>query len=1080
MEYSSLYLLPCVLFFLSSFQIISPSSDNSCLHDQSSALLQFKQSFSIHKFASQYPTNYPKTESWKPDTDCCHWDGVTCDKANGHVIGLDLSNSWLYGPFHSNTTLFHLRHLQTLSLAYNDFYPSPIPYGFHLLTNLTHLNFSSSGFSGQIPLDISGLTKLVSLDLSRNDISLKPEKHSLGTLVQRLTNLRELDLNGVNISSVVPDLLADLSSLTYLHLGSCQLYGTFPKSIFLLPNLQSLRVSDNPNLTLVLPEFHSGNSLRFLDLSSTNFSGELPASIGKLKLLNSLYLLSCQLYGTFPVSIFLLPNLQSLDVSDNPNLTVYLPKFHSGSSLRYLDLSSTNFSGELPDLISKLKLLNSLSFSSYQLYGTFPKSIFLLPNLQSLSVSYKSNLTVYLLRFHPGSFLRDLELVGMRISREYVDSISKLKHLNGLSLRNCNFSGSIPSSLGNLTQLTKLDFSYNNFSHQIPPLLRNLTHLVYLDLSNNQFSGRIPSILANLTHLEYLSLWNNQLTGPIPSYVSGLPNLSILFLDGNSLSGTVELNMFLTLKNLTSLYLSDNTLSLITTVHINSTFPKFQGLGLSSCNISEFPDFLKNQNELEWLDLSNNKIHGQIPKWMWNIGKETLNGMNLSYNFLQGLDEPPAILPWGGLQYLDLQSNQLQGPLPIPPISTSFFSISNNKLTGEIPSLICKSSSLEILDLSNNSLSGLIPQCLGNFSNSISVLKLRRNRFHGTIPQKFSTGSNLRTLDFNGNLLKGRVPRSLVNCKRLEVLDLGNNQLNDTFPFWLESLPELQVLDLRFNKLHGPIGCPQTNCAFSTLRIIDLSYNEFTGHLPSTYFLHWSAMMMSDENKSEFKYMGRTYYHDSVTITIKGLEMVYEKILTSFTAIDFSNNKFQGEIPESIGNLRSLHALNFSGNSLTGSIPSSLGNLTELESLDLSQNTLSGEIPQQLATLTFLEVLKLSRNHLKGPIPRGPQFDTFSNTSYEGNSGLCGVPLVKKCVYTDVVQPPKSLFHQDQDSEATSEEFDWQIVSSGYGCGVIIGVVIGYTIFWRQNGWLRRRMSSKLSKWEGKMSKKKGDNHKRR
>ncbi|KAF8391161.1 hypothetical protein HHK36_023462 [Tetracentron sinense] len=903
---SFLYLLLCVLFFLSFLQIISPSSHRSCLHDQSSALLQFKHSFSINKSASEDST-YPKAESWKPHTDCCSWDGVTCDIVNGHVIGLDLSNSWLYGSIHSNTTLFHLRHLQRLSLAYNHFNYSPIPYGFHLLTSLTHLNLSSSAFSGQIPLEILGLTKLVSLDLSWNhnllkleNLSwshklLKLEKPSFRTLVQRLTNLRKLHLAYVNISSIVPDFLADFSSLTSLDLRYCQLYGIFPKSIFLHPNLQSLRVSENLNLTLYLPDFHSGSSLRILDLSRTNFSGELPASINKLKLLNSLY------------------------------------------------------------------------------------------------------------------------------------------------LKACNFSGSISSSI-----------------------------------------GPIPSSVTGLSNLITLSLHGNSLSGAIPRSISKLVNLEHLYLSSNNFSGTVELDEFFKLKNLTYLHLSDNSLSLITTVHINSSFPKFIQLGLSSCNISKFPDFLRNQNELQSLDISNNKIHGQIPKWMWNVGKETLDYMNLSHNFLQGLEEPPAILPWGSLQYLDLHSNQLQGPLPIPSISTSFFSISNNKLTGKIPRLICKASSLEILDLSNNNLSGLIPQCLGDFSKSISVLKLRNNRFHGPIPQKISNGSSLRTLDINNNQLKGHVPRSLVNCKRLEVLDLGNNQLNDTFPFWLESLPKLQVLDLRMNKFHGPVGCPRTNCAFSKLRIVDLSRNEFTGDFPSTYFLHWSAMMMSDENKSQFKYMGDTYYQDSVTVMNKGREMVYEKILTIFTTIDFSYNRFQGEIPESIGNLRSLLRLNFSGNNFAGSIPSSLGNLTMLESLDLSHNKLSGEIPQQLTTLTFLAVLILSGNNLIGPIPRGKQFDTFLNTSYEGNSGLCGFPLLRKCGDTEVVQNPTSLFHQDQDSEATSEEFDWKIVLMGYGCGVIIGVVIGHTIFWRQNGWLRRIMSTKLSKWEGQMSKKKGNNRKRR
>ena len=72
--------------------------------------------------------------------------------------------------------------------------------------------------------------------------------------------------------------------------------------------------------------------------------------------------------------------------------------------------------------------------------------------------------------------------------------------------------------------------------------------------------------------------------------------------------------------------------------------------------------------------------------------------------------------------------------------------------------------------------------------------------------------------------------------------------------------------------------------------------------------------------------------------------MIYEKVLEIFTALDFSCNRFVGDISKSIGNLNGLHLLNLSNNILTGCIPPMLGDLTVLESLDLSQNKLSREI----------------------------------------------------------------------------------------------------------------------------------------
>ena len=47
-----------------------------------------------------------------------------------------------------------------------------------------------------------------------------------------------------------------------------------------------------------------------------------------------------------------------------------------------------------------------------------------------------------------------------------------------------------------------------------------------------------------------------------------------------------------------------------------------------------------------------------------------------------------------------------------------------------------------------------------------------------------------------------------------------------------------------------------------------------------------------------------------------------------------------------------------------GHIPSSMRNLPQLELLDFSWNKFSGEIPQQLAQLTFIESFNVSYNNV--------------------------------------------------------------------------------------------------------------------
>ncbi|KAB1224460.1 Receptor-like protein 12 [Morella rubra] len=199
------------------------------------------------------------------------------------------------------------------------------------------------------------------------------------------------------------------------------------------------------------------------------------------------------------------------------------------------------------------------------------------------------------------------------------------------------------------------------------------------------------------------------------------------------------------------------------------------------------------------------------------------------------------------------------------------------------------------------------------------------------------------------------------------------------------------------------------------LQIVDVASNNFSGNFPVKNFSTWKAMIDGeDEARSELNHLqfkvlrfGQFYYQDSVSVTLKGLDIELVKVLTIFTSIDVSCNSLAGPLPEEVGVLKSLYVLNLSHNAFTGQIPISLANLTHLESLDLSSNKLTGNIPMQLAeSLNFLSVLNLSFNQLVGRIPNVKQFATFSNTSFEGNKGLCGFPLNATCAPN--VRPPSA------------------------------------------------------------------------
>ncbi|XP_031272564.1 receptor-like protein 6 [Pistacia vera] len=780
------------------------------------------------------------------------------------------------------------------SLADNDFNRSKIPSEISNLFRLSYLDLMCSNFFGQIPWEILELSKLETLDTSLNH-KMELQKPGLRSLVEKLTHLKVLILDEVNISSPVPRILANFSSLTVLSL------------------------------------------------------------------------MGCELHGEFPAKIFRLPNLHIIDVEGNENLSGYLPEFEKSSPLQALILEGTRFFGEIPH------------------------------------------------------------------------SMGNLRSLVGLCIRKCAFSGSIPSSLGNLSSLDRLA------------------------LGSNRFTGPIPFEIRNLAQLSFLDLGSNQLQGPFPSAFYDFKNLQWLDVGSNNLSGKVDLDMLLhKLKSLQVLILSSNNLSLLTKTNVHTKFSKLYILRLGSCNLIEFPDFLQNQDQLSDLDLSSNKIVAPIPRWFFSFNTINLGFVNLSNNLLTGFDQGPISLSRTGIVSLDLRSNKLQGSLPIPSLHTMVYLVSYNNFTGEIPLSICNLNSLQVLDLSHNNLSGKLPQCLATFSH-LSTLNLQSNKFHGSIPQNLLNGTNLRMIDLSQNQLQRRIPRSLVNCTKLEFLNLGNNQIRDTFPSWLETLPKLKVLILQSNRLRGAIKEPETNYSFPKLRIIDLSHNKFIGYLPSKFFQFWNAMKVV--NASPLAYLGTEMlfkssgnivhvsmnYGYSFQMRVKGIELDYGKISNFLTAISFSGNKFEGEIPTSITNLRGLRFLNLSNNNLKGPIPAAMGNLTALESLDVSNNKLSGQIPQQLEDLTFLAFFNVSNNHLTGRIPQGKQFDTFENISFDGNPGLCGKQIARKC---EDFQPPKK--EEGPAGLKFPSEFGWKIILIGFASGLVTGVALEHAYSARKKAHKKR------------------------
>ncbi|KAH8484619.1 hypothetical protein H0E87_026392 [Populus deltoides] len=428
-----LFLIPFLtIFFGVNVFLVS----GQCRKDQQSLLLQLKNSLEFDRSVSA------KLVKWNSTSDCCEWPGITCDEGSGRVISLDLSFESITGGLDDSSGLFSLQFLHSLNLSFNSF-STALPVGFANLTDLISLNLSSAGFTGQIPNDISKLTKLVSLDLSANSFlggpPLKLEQPNLATLVQNLTHLTELLLDGVNISAhgndwckalssslpnlkvlsmsncylsgpldvslaklqslsiirlsgnnlstPVPEFLANYSKLTALQLSSCQLNGIFPQAIFQVPTLEILDLSYNEFLQGSFPEFHQNLSLRTLLLSNSIFSGTLPQSIGELEKLSRIELAGNNFTGPIPNSMANLTQLFYLDLSSN-KFTGTLPSFRKSKNLTYVDVYHNQLTGEIPS--SHWEGLRSLTYVDLRnnaFNGSIPSSLFAIPPLQKIQLS---------------------------------------------------------------------------------------------------------------------------------------------------------------------------------------------------------------------------------------------------------------------------------------------------------------------------------------------------------------------------------------------------------------------------------------------------------------------------------------------------------------------------------------------------------------------------------------------------------------------------------------------------------------------------------------------------------------------
>ncbi|XP_064947950.1 probable LRR receptor-like serine/threonine-protein kinase At1g53430 isoform X4 [Musa acuminata AAA Group] len=281
-------------------------------------------------------------------------------------------------------------------------------------------------------------------------------------------HVTSIQLKGQNLTGVLPDEFANLTSLQVLDLARNYLNGSIPVAWASLP-------------------------LTTLSLLGNRISGKIPDEIGKIITLEELTLDCNQLEGLIPASIGNLINLNYLRLSAN-NLNGELPdSLGKLTNLKEFIIDGNPISGKIPSFIGNWTKLQRLDMQGTLMEGPFPPTISNLTSIQQLRVSD--------LRGGLGTF----------------PALQNMNKMERLVLRNLSISGELPDFIAEMPTIKTLDVSFNNLSGPIPSSYDILRRSInYMYLTSNMLNGTIPDWI--LGSDKNLDLSYNTFTGsPIPS-----------------------------------------------------------------------------------------------------------------------------------------------------------------------------------------------------------------------------------------------------------------------------------------------------------------------------------------------------------------------------------------------------------------------------------------------------------------------------------------------------------------------------------------------------------------------------------
>ncbi|WP_421775262.1 T9SS type A sorting domain-containing protein [Gracilimonas sp.] len=309
-----------------------------------------------------------------------------------------------------------------------------------VMPSLRRINFYGGGWTGELP-----------------------------AWVGDVANLEDVHFSNMGITGTIPAEWAN-ADLISVHLEDLNIEGGLPEAFSVVNSLQEITLIDNVNMTV------------------GNIPDWLGGSIGNV---TSLTLEDVGVTGDISDNNLINLQLETLNVSDNPDLSGSLPSWFETKNWSTLELSRTGIEmTEIPSWLSDMDNLSYLGLGGLGLTGEIP------------------------------SFFGE-GLIAV--------------NLTTLALDDNSLTGSIPASLGNTIQLDSLNLSNNQLSGDVPAALADagrvtddLSVLGALQLSGNAgLTGELPIGLTDAIFMRVLEYDGTEICEPNDSafedWIAGIP-----------------------------------------------------------------------------------------------------------------------------------------------------------------------------------------------------------------------------------------------------------------------------------------------------------------------------------------------------------------------------------------------------------------------------------------------------------------------------------------------------------------------------------------------------------------------------